>query len=82
MDSVTPDVQVLIDAVKMKMPFGKYKGSVICDLPVHYLEWLYRKGFPAGKLGMVLSTVYEVKINGLAGLLLKVKQKVAEAETK
>lgn len=55
--------------VKMKMPFGKYKGTVLCDLPVSYLEWFAKEGFPAGKLGMMLATIYEIKINGLTYLL-------------
>ncbi|SIS55225.1 hypothetical protein SAMN05421796_101253 [Chryseobacterium piscicola] len=51
------------------MPFGKYKGTIIADIPVHYLEWMYKKGMPPGKLGMQLSTIYEIKINGLTDLL-------------
>jgi uncharacterized protein len=64
-----PDGQILVTLVKMKMPFGKYKGTVLCDLPVHYLEWFAREGFPPGKLGMLLATIYEIKINGLTYLL-------------
>ncbi len=60
---------LLPELVSMKMPFGKYKGVVLCDLPVHYLEWFSKKGFPPGKLGMQLATVYEIKINGLMYLL-------------
>ncbi|TDL99339.1 MAG: hypothetical protein C4K58_05305 [Flavobacteriaceae bacterium] len=57
-----PDKQILLEIVKMQMPFGKYKGTVLCDLPISYLEWFLRKGgFPPGKLGMQLSTVYEIK---------------------
>ena len=51
------------------MPFGKYKGTLLCDLPVYYLEWLHNKGFPPGKLGMMLGSIYEIKINGLSKLL-------------
>lgn len=51
------------------MPFGKYKGIILADLPISYLEWFHRKGLPAGKLGMQLATVYEIKLNGLAHLL-------------
>lgn len=64
-----PDKQILIQLVRMKMPFGKYKGALICDLPISYLEWFASKGFPEGKLGMLLSTIYEIKINGLDYLL-------------
>ena len=73
MEPVKPDVKILIDVVTTKMPFGKHKGILISDLPVYYLEWLKNKGFPAGKMGMMLSTVYEIKVNGLSTLLEKVK---------
>ena len=61
--------ELLLDLVKMKMPFGKYKDTVLCDLPISYLEWFQREGFPKGKLGMLLGTMYEIKINGLEKLL-------------
>ena len=70
----TGDRQILIDLVTKKMPFGKYSGRLLCDLPVHYLEWFQRKGFPEGKLGMQLSTLYEIKINGLGEILFKLKK--------
>lgn len=69
MEPIKPDVKVLTDIVTTQMPFGKYKGTLISDLPVHYLEWLKNKGLPAGKLGMLLSTVYEIKTNGLTRIL-------------
>jgi uncharacterized protein (DUF3820 family) len=57
------------------MPYGKYKGRLICDLPVSYLEWYYGQGFPAGSLGMMLHTIHEIKINGLDYLLTPLKGK-------
>ena len=63
------DPNILVTIVTMKMPFGRYKGNLICDLPVTYLEWFARKGFPPGKMGMLLSTAYEIKMNGLEYLL-------------
>ena len=69
MELAGPDPQMLKELVRMQMPFGKYKGRLLCDLPVHYLEWFASQGFPNGKLGMLLSTIYEIKINGLEGLL-------------
>ena len=51
------------------MPFGRYKGTILANLPVSYLEWFQRKGFPDGKLGMMLATMYEIKSNGLEYLL-------------
>jgi uncharacterized protein len=68
-----PNPDILLQLVKMKMPFGKYKGTLLCDLPVFYLEWFYREGFPAGKLGELLATMYEIKINGLGYLLEPLK---------
>ncbi len=68
--------EILIQIVRMPMPFGKYKGRLICDLPVSYLEWFNRKGFPKGKLGMLLQTMYEIKLNGLDDLLGPIKEMV------
>ncbi len=71
---MSPDPEILKALVQVKMPFGKYEGRLLADLPVSYLEWFSRKGFPQGKLGMQLRTVYEIKINGLEELLSKLKQ--------
>ena len=68
--------EILTDLIKVQMPFGRYKGSLISDLPVSYLEWFQRQGFPAGKLGMMLATVYEIKINGLEDILYQLKRGV------
>ncbi len=68
-----PDSGLLLELVRMKMPFGRYKNTILCDLPVSYLEWFQRKGFPDGKLGMLLQTLYEIKLNGLEGLLKPIK---------
>ena len=69
-----PNPDLLLQLVTMKMPFGKYKNVFLCDLPVSYLEWFQRKGFPKGKLGMLLQTIYEIKLNGLAYLLDPLKK--------
>lgn len=74
MEDATPSRELLQQLVEMKMPFGKYKDTVLCDLPVSYLEWFQREGFPKGKLGMLLATLYEIKINGLTGLLTPLKR--------
>jgi uncharacterized protein (DUF3820 family) len=73
MEQIQPDSKILVDIIQTRMPFGKYKGTFISDLPVHYLEWFRSKGFPPGKLGMMLSSVYEIKINGLNSILTLVK---------
>lgn len=75
MEMSQPDPQLLQQLVMMKMPFGKYKDVVLCDLPVSYLEWFQRKGFPKGKLGMLLETMLVIKMNGLAQLLDPLKKK-------
>ena len=69
-----PDSGLLLQLVKMEMPFGKYTGTLLCNLPVSYLEWFQRKGFPKGKLGVLLETMYEIKINGLEYLLNPLKK--------
>ena len=69
-----PDSQLLLQLVKMQMPFGKYKGTLLCKLPVSYLEWFNRTDFPDGKLGMLLRTMYEIKMNGLEYLLDPIKK--------
>lgn len=66
--------EVLLELVKFKMPFGRYKGTILANLPVSYLEWFQRKGFPEGKLGMMLATMYEIKSNGLEYLLDPLKK--------
>ncbi len=68
------DQQILIDLVTQKMPFGKYKGYLLCNIPENYLLWMYKQGFPQGKLGMQLNTLYEIKINGLDHLLESLKK--------
>jgi uncharacterized protein (DUF3820 family) len=71
MNTNTPDPNLLLDLVKMRMPFGKFKGIILKDLPVNYLEWFDRNGFPEGKLGMLLQTLLVIKSNGLEHLLNK-----------
>lgn len=72
--------QILLDIITTQMPFGKYKGIRLYQLPVSYLEWFQRQGFPKGKLGEQLQTIYEIKINGLEQLLkpLLERQKTSE----
>ncbi len=60
---------ILEQLVTTPMPYGKYKGHLICNLPEFYLVWMSQKGFPSGKLGQMLGTMYEIKLNGLEYLL-------------
>ena len=74
MEGLKPEI--LQEICSAKMPFGKYKDTVIADLPINYLEWFHRQGMPQGNLGMQLSTIYEIKVNGLMELLTPIRGKV------
>lgn len=74
-DTSQPHPELLLELVTMRMPFGKYKDRLLCDIPVHYLEWLQREGFPKGKLGILLETMYVIQLNGLGYLLDPLKKK-------
>ncbi len=65
----------LVRLAKTEMPFGKYKGSLLIDLPEPYLLWFADKGFPEGRLGMLLKLSLEIKINGLTHLIDPLKQR-------
>jgi hypothetical protein len=51
------DPQILVDLATMRMPFGRYRGRLLVDLPEPYVVWFQRQGFPAGRLGVLLATV-------------------------
>lgn len=68
------DPNYLLLLVQWKMPFGKYKGRFLCDLPEFYLVWFKQKGFPPGKLGELLALLLEIKMNGLEYLLIPLKK--------
>ena len=57
----------------MEMPYGKYKGILLIDLPEPYVVWVHSNGLPSGKLGELLGLLYEIKLNGLEGLVRKLK---------
>lgn len=61
--------EYLKDIANMKMPFGKYGGRALIDLPEEYLLWFRKKGFPSGKLGLLLEMTLEIKIEGLESLI-------------
>jgi len=65
---------ILVELVTMRMPFGKHKGVILSELPVSYLEWFNREGFPKGKLGQLLETLLVIKANGLEEILLQLKK--------
>ena len=63
------DKRMLVEAINQTMPFGKYAGRKLLQLPEPYLVWFHSKGFPEGKLGQQLALMYEVKLNGLETML-------------
>lgn len=67
--------EALIKLAHTKMPFGKYEGRFLIDLPEYYIVWYQRKGFPKSSLGTQLQLVYELKLNGLEDLIRNIKQK-------
>lgn len=82
MQSVVPDKQAFIDLATERMPFGKYKGLRLVDLPERYLVWFSQKGFPEGKLGEMLQAVYEIKLNGLEYLFDNIQIPIQKKENR
>lgn len=68
-EAPSPDPDHLIKIANMKMPFGKYQGLALMDLPEPYLVWFSNQGFPKGELGHLLQSIFEIKVNGLEYLL-------------
>ncbi len=64
---MTPELLELL--VTREMPFGKYEGRLIADLPGHYLAWFAREGFPKGQLGQLLALMHELDHNDLRALV-------------
>lgn len=69
-----PDLEMLVEVARMRMPFGRYAGMRLIDLPEPYVVWFRNKGYPRGRLGELLATVYEIKANGLEGLLAPLRE--------
>ena len=68
------DKQDLLKLARMTMPYGKYSGRILIDLPEEYLLWFAKKGFPQGELGRLLQLALEIHINGLTGVIQPLKQ--------
>lgn len=62
------DPKMLLDIARMRMPFGRFEGRVLIDLPEPYVVWFYTNGLPKGRLGVLLGLLYEIKANGLEPL--------------
>lgn len=67
------EAALLKDLITTPMPYGKYQGRMLADIPEHYLVWMAGRGFPHGKLGQLLALMYEIRLNGLEGLLQPLK---------
>lgn len=74
-DVPLPDIAVVRQAALAEMPFGKYAKRTLMQLPISYLEWFARKGFPKSKLGVQMQTIYEIKLNGLEEILYNLTKK-------
>ena len=73
--NIEPNKELLLSLVTTQMPYGKYKGTLLCNMPEYYLVWFKRQGFPKGKLGQQLEIMYDIKLNGLEYLLDPLKEK-------
>ena len=70
------DPQDLLKLVSQSMPYGKYQGRLLADLPGHYLAWFARQGFPRGELGRLLALMHEIDHNGLNVLLTPLRRQM------
>lgn len=66
-----PQNEFFLKMLRARMPFGKYEGRKLIELPESYLVWFSRKGFPKGTLGEMLKSIYEIRLNGLEYLFYK-----------
>ena len=67
------DPEMLLEIARMRMPFGRYEGMRLIDLPERYVVWFREKGYPRGRLGALFATLYEIKANGLEPLLASLR---------
>ena len=76
MSELIPDPEELLKLASYKMPFGKFKGSLLIDLPEPYVVWFACEGFPKGELGRLLQLMQEIDHNGLSALLTPLRNGV------
>ncbi len=74
------DQESLLKLVSMEMPYGKYQGRLLADLPGHYLGWFAREGFPRGELGSLIALMYELDHNALRQLLDPLRKDAANLQ--
>ncbi|MBO3116732.1 DUF3820 family protein [Winogradskyella sp. DF17] len=73
--SFSDNKKALVELANYKMPFGKYKGEYLIDIPEYYYTWFNQKGFPEGKLGFMMQQMHEIKINGLESIIHTIRKK-------
>jgi len=73
-EELLPNPEALLKLLNARMPFGKYKGYPLLDLPEPYVVWFSKKGFPKNQLGEMLHMLYEIKLNGLEYLFEPLKR--------
>ncbi|MEM9681102.1 MAG: DUF3820 family protein [Bacteroidota bacterium] len=66
--------EALIELAHYKMPFGKYKDQYLVDIPAYYYTWFQQKGFPKGKLGVMMQQMHDIKVNGLEDLIYTIQR--------
>lgn len=76
MEDIFSNTDDLLKLVKTRMPFGKFQGVRLIDLPEPYVVWFFAEGLPSGELGRLLGLLYEVKVNGLEYLFDPIKELV------
>ncbi len=69
-----PDFDQLVEIARKRMPFGRYGGTLLVDLPEPYVVWFRNRGYPRGRLGELMATLYEIKANGLESLLAPLRE--------
>ena len=74
MNALDLNPEHLQELVRREMPYGKYKGRILADLPGDYLRWFAREGFPPGELGRLLALIHEIDHNGLKELLAPLRK--------
>jgi uncharacterized protein (DUF3820 family) len=74
-ESGSANPNALLELAQMRMPYGAHKGKLLIDLPEHYVVWMAGEGFPKGKLGEMLQTVYDIKVNSLEYLFEPLREK-------
>jgi uncharacterized protein len=81
-EAINFNTEALVKLAHAKMPFGKYEGRYLSDLPEAYLIWFKQKGYPKGELGRMLMEVQEIKLNGLESLLRDIRKRYPLQSTK